>query len=171
MSEDAIDINSEAWLPVDKNYLKILRIGFSLVHVVGVTAALFFMWLLPKPVHFVPMLAVAVLVSSFLWLFFVWAPRCCRRMRYLLREQDINLQRGFMFWHMVSVSINRIQHLEVRQGPVERHYGLATLIIYTAGTQGSDLKVPGLTLAKAQQLKSQLLNNINAEAADVDEPL
>ena len=74
-----------------------------------------------------------------------------------------------MFWKLVSVSFNRIQHLEVRQGPIERAYGLATLAIYTAGTFSSDLQIPGLTLAKAQQLKTQLLNNINME--DVNEPL
>jgi membrane protein YdbS with pleckstrin-like domain len=88
-----------------------------------------------------------------------------------LREQDINLQKGFMFWKMVSVANNRIQHLEVRQGPVERHYGLASLIIYTAGTMGSDLRIPDLTLAQAQQLKAQLLNSINTEALDANEPL
>lgn len=171
MDDQSLDFASENWIPVDKAYLTSLRIRLGIIHGVGVAAASFFTWLLPSPAHFFPALFAAVLACSFLWVFFVWAPRSTKRMRYLLREQDINLQRGFLFWKMVSVSCNRIQHLEVRQGPIERRFGLAVLIIYTAGTQGSDLKIPGLRFVKAQQLKSQLLNNINAEEADVAESL
>lgn len=171
MENSQSDITSDDWIPVDKAYLTSLRIGLSIFHCVGFVVAAFFMWLLPSPAHLVPALFSALFACSFLGLFFIWAPRSTRRMRYLLREQDINLQRGFLFWKLVSVSHNRIQHLEVRQGPIQRRFGLAELIIYTAGTQGSDLKIPGLTLAKAQQLKSQLLNNINVEDIDVAEPL
>jgi len=166
-----LDITSDDWIPVEKAYLAVVRIGLSIFHGLSIAIATLFIWLLPSPAHIVPCVIAAILACSFLWLFFIWAPRSTKRMRYLLREQDINLQRGFLFWKMVSVSCNRIQHLEVRQGPIERRFGLAVLIIYTAGTQGSDLKIPGLTLTKAQQLKSQLLNNINAEEADVAEPL
>ena len=171
MENESQNITQEDWVPVDKAYLGVLRVGFSVVHLIGVVVALVFAWLLPDPAHYFFFVIIALLVGSFLWLFFIWAPKSCARTRYLLRGQDINLQKGFMFWKMVSVAHNRIQHLEVRQGPVERYYGLASLVIYTAGTLGSDLKIPGLTLAQAQQLKSQLLNSINAEAVDANEPL
>lgn len=171
MSDEKMDITSENWMPVEKAYLTVVRIGLCIFHGLSIAIATLFIWLLPSPAHVVPSVIAAILACSFLWLSFIWAPRSTKRMRYLLREQDINLQRGFMFWKMVSVSCNRIQHLEVRQGPIERRFGLAALVIYTAGTQGSDLKIPGLTLAKAQQLKSQLLDNVNAEEADAAEPL
>lgn len=165
------NIAAENWTPIDKAYLSVVRIGFTLMHMLGLAVATIFIWLLPSPAHIIPSLVATVLLCSFLWLFFIWAPRSTKRMHYLLREQDINLQSGYLFWKMVSVSNNRIQHMEVRQGPIERRYGLATLVIYTAGTQGSELKIPGLILSKAQQLKSQLLNNINAEESDLEEPL
>ncbi len=171
MENESHSITQETWVPVDHAYLGVLRVGFSVVHIIGLAIALVFAWLLPDPASYFCFTIVAVLIGSFLWLFFNWAPKSCLRTRYLLREKDIHLQNGFMFWKMVSIAHNRIQHLEVRQGPVERHYGLASLNIYTAGTLGSDLKIPGLTLAQAQQLKSQLLNSINAEALDVNEPL
>ncbi|GGY80392.1 hypothetical protein GCM10011613_26770 [Cellvibrio zantedeschiae] len=171
MESLSLDTSSSDWIPVDKAYLTALRIRFAIIHGIGLAVATLFIVLLPKPAHIVPSIVAAILACSFLFLFFVWAPRTSRRMFYLLREQDINLQRGFLFWKLVSVSTNRIQHLEVSQGPVERSYGLATLVIYTAGTQGSDLKIPGLNIVKAQQLKSQLLNSINAEEADLEESL
>ncbi len=180
MENQQLDATSSDWIPVDKAYLGSLRILLAMVHFFGVVVASFFIWLLPAsffiwllpaPAHIIPSLIAGLLALSFILMFFVWAPRSTRRMRYLLREQDINLQRGLLFWKLISVSCNRIQHLEVRQGPIERRFGLAELLIYTAGAQGSNLKIPGLTLAKAQQLKSQLLDNVNAEAADVAEPL
>ena len=165
------NITTENWIPIDKAYLSVVRIGFTLIHALGLVVAAVFIFLLPSPAHIIPSLAASVLLCSFLWLFFIWAPRRTKRMQYLLRELDINFQSGYLFWQMVSISNNRIQHMEVRQGPIERRYGLATLVIYTAGTQGSELKIPGLVLSEAQQLKSQLLNNINAEEADAEEPL
>lgn len=166
-----LDITSDNWTPVDSSYLTSLRIRLAIIHGLGVLVAIVFMMLLPRPANIFPFVVAAILACSFLVLFFMWAPRISKRIFYLLREKDINVQRGFLFWKLVSVSSNRIQHLEVSQGPIERSYGLATLVIYTAGTQGSDLKIPGLTLVKAQQLKSQLLNNINAEEAEFDEAL
>lgn len=161
----------EVWQSVDRSYIKVLRAGFSIVHAIGLLAAIVFIGLLPALPQSFGFVVIAVLSCSYLWLFFVWAPRTCARIAYLVGEQDISLQKGFMFWKLISVSFNRIQHLEVRQGPIERAYGLATLVIFTAGTLGSDLQVPGLPRAIAQQLKAQLLQSINAEDASVDEPL
>lgn len=161
----------EEWRSVDRNYIKVLRAGFGIVHAMGLLAAIIFIWLLPALPQSVGFVVIAVLVSSYFWLFFIWSPKTCARIAYLVHEQDISLQKGFMFWKLISVSFNRIQHLEVRQGPIERAYGLATLVIFTAGTLGSDLQIPGLPRAIAQQLKAQLLQSINAEDANVDEPL
>lgn len=163
------DMLSENWLSVDAAWLKSLRTGIGLIHGIALVVAILLAWLLPYPLNVFCFALIALLIMGFAWLFLVWAPKTCARMRYLVREQDINLQKGFMFWKLVSVSFNRIQHLEVRQGPIERAYGLATLVIFTAGTYASDLQIPGLTLATAQQLKTQLLNNINTD--DVNEPL
>lgn len=162
---------TENWTPIDNSYLSVVRIGFTLIHFLGLMAAAVFTWLLPSPASIITSIIATILLCSFLWLFFIWAPRSVKRKQYLLRELDINFQSGYLFWKMVSVSNNRIQHMEVSQGPIERRYGLATLVIYTAGTLGSELKIPGLILSKAQQLKSQLLSNINAEEPDIEELL
>ncbi len=171
MEDFQSDIAAENWTPIDDSYISVVRTGFTIAHAIGLIVAAIFIWLLPSPALIIPSIVAAILLCSFLWLFFIWAPRSIKRKQYLLRELDINFQSGYLFWKMVSVSNNRIQHMEVSQGPIERRYGLATLVIYTAGTQGSELKIPGLILSRAQQLKSQLLNNVNAEEADAEESL
>lgn len=37
----------EEWQSVDRNYIKVLRAGFSIVHAIGLLAAIIFIWLLP----------------------------------------------------------------------------------------------------------------------------
>lgn len=111
--------------------------------------------------------AVVLLVIGFL--VFVWVPRKVRFTRYVLRELDMNMQTGCWWRRTLSVGINRIQHLEVTQGPLERFWGLSTLVLYTAGGSQSDLKLPGLESERARQLKSYLTDRVaSEEAADAE---
>ncbi|WP_416308091.1 PH domain-containing protein [Neptunicella sp. SCSIO 80796] len=74
-----------------------------------------------------------------------------------LREQDILFKKG-MFWRSVTiVPFNRIQHLETHRGPIERKLGLSSLKFYTAGGAGADLKISGLEVVRAEQIKHHVL--------------
>jgi len=50
----------------------------------------------------------------------------------------------------------RIQHVDTRRGPIERVFGLATTVVYTAGTRGADVSIPGLTPERADDLQTRL---------------
>ena len=45
---------------------------------------------------------------------------------------------------MIHVPRSRVQHTDVSQGPVERRFGLGTLVIYTAGTDYARVDLAGL---------------------------
>lgn len=161
-------IDSDNWVPIDTEYKPYLRIKLALSLLPFFVASLIAWFFIPTDelpfFHILPV-AACLLIAFYLWGFFVWVPKRCLRMRYIVRELDISLQKGYLFWSTLSVSINRIQHLEVNQGPLQRSFGLAVLSIYTAGTIGSDLKIPGLTFGEAQRIKQALLQTINAEEA------
>ncbi|WP_438863554.1 PH domain-containing protein [Neptunicella sp.] len=83
-----------------------------------------------------------------------------------LREQDILFKKG-MFWRSVTiVPFNRIQHLETHRSPIERKLGLASLKFYTAGGAGADLKVSGLEVQRAEQIKYKVLQKAGLDLAD-----
>lgn len=115
-------------------------------------------------------LSVAVLVVLVLIVMLtVWAPRRYRLTGYLVREDDIQYRTGALWRRQTAVPVNRIQHVETTQGPIERLLGLARLVIYTAGGSGSDLSVPGLPAATADHLREQLLGmvaKLNANEGD-----
>lgn len=162
--------NSE-WQSVDPSYRKLLRLHVIIQALIIFPAAGFFIWIMPEEMKPILLSLAGIYLLIIIWLLFVWAPKTAKRLQYLLRDDDINLQKGFIYWRQVSVACNRIQHIEVSQGPFERHLGLATLSVFTAGTLGSDMKLPGLKLETATKIKARLLDKINAEELEADESL
>ena len=106
-------------------------------------------------------LAASVLILLILIVMLtLWAPRRYRLTGYLVRQDDIQYRTGALWRMQTAVPVNRIQHVETTQGPIERMLGLARLVIYTAGGSGSDLSVPGLPAATADHLREQLLGMV-----------
>lgn len=72
---------------------------------------------------------------------------------YALREHDIVYTTGWFWKRKVVVPFNRIQHVEIRRGPLEELLRLRRLQIYTAGGSASDLNIPGLEPDLAEQIR------------------
>ena len=81
--------------------------------------------------------------------------------RYELREDELFLRRGI--WNRVYtvVPLRRIQHLDVSQNVLEREFSLGKLIVHTAGTQSSNVVVPGLEMDEAEHLRDTLKHYIH----------
>ncbi len=82
---------------------------------------------------------------------------------FAVRERDVITRKG---WFTRSVKIcpsNRIQNCSVQSGPLERKYGLASLVIYTAGVEGADMRIPGLLQEEADNLRYFILGKIHKE--------
>ena len=72
------------------------------------------------------------------------------------------LRRGVLWQIVTHVPRSRVQHTDVSQGPLERRYGLGTLVVYTAGTDHARVALPGLAHEVARALRDEL----RAERAD-----
>lgn len=75
-----------------------------------------------------------------------------------LRTHDIAYQSGLHWRKIVILPFNRVQHVEVSSGPLQRKFGLATLKFFTAGGSSVDLKVDGLKRERAEQIRTFVLN-------------
>ncbi|MGB2740079.1 MAG: PH domain-containing protein [Cognaticolwellia sp.] len=78
---------------------------------------------------------------------------------YALREYDLSFQSGWIFRKKVTQPITRIQHIELKRGPIERKIGLATLQVFSAGGALHTFEIPGLDLSKAQKLRQYILQH------------
>ncbi|MFW5917062.1 MAG: PH domain-containing protein [Halorubrum sp.] len=79
-----------------------------------------------------------------------------RRWSYEIREDALYLDRGVITQVRTTVPLVRIQHVDSRRGPVERGVGLASCVVYTAGSRGADVRIPGLTPDRASDLREEL---------------
>lgn len=80
-------------------------------------------------------------------------------MGYAVREKDITYKSGWLWKSMTTVPFNRVQHCDLRQGILDRRFGLSKLTIYTAGGQSTDLMIPGLLPDTAEKLKIFILRS------------
>jgi uncharacterized protein len=76
---------------------------------------------------------------------------------YLVGDSELRVRRGWL-WRTLSVVLHaRVQHVDTRQGPVESMLGLATVIVFTAGSVGAMVAIPGLPRAEAETLRDRLV--------------
>jgi membrane protein YdbS with pleckstrin-like domain len=74
-----------------------------------------------------------------------------------LREHDIAYRSGLYWRKTVMLAYNRVQHVEVSSGPLQRKFGLASVKFFTAGGSSVDLKVDGLTRERAEQMRAYII--------------
>lgn len=84
---------------------------------------------------------------------------------YAIREKDIIYKRGFFINKTTVISFNRIQHVSINRSLLDKSLGLSTLKIFTAGGNGSDIKIPGLAPQIADKLKEALSGKISNQDA------
>lgn len=74
-----------------------------------------------------------------------------------LDETGLHVRRGRVWRKEILVPRSRVQHLDIERGPIERHFGLATLIVHTAGTRLHAIRQPGFLDADAVALRDALV--------------
>ncbi|MZD55448.1 PH domain-containing protein [Streptomyces sp. SID5606] len=95
-----------------------------------------------------------------------WAmlERNWRSWRYAERADDLLISRGVLWREETVVPYGRMQLVEVTSGPVERHFGLASVQLHTAAA-ATDATIPGLDPAEAERLRDRLTELGEARSA------
>jgi membrane protein YdbS with pleckstrin-like domain len=85
-----------------------------------------------------------------------------RRWSWALTDEGIELAHGVLVRTESSIPAFRVQQVDVRQGPIERLFGLASLTITTASA-GSDGTLPGIDAAGADDVRRRILGRVAAD--------
>ncbi len=80
-----------------------------------------------------------------------------RHSAYRVDQDGIEIRKGVYWRQVISVPRSRIQHTDVSQGPLERNFELSTLHVFTAGTEHSEVTLPGLAHPLAFRIRDHLL--------------
>lgn len=146
--------------PVEKDYLKVLYISWSILYVVLLAVAVAIILLVEEidSSLWLPLSigAIALLAATT----FIIGTASFRRKAYAVREKDILLRTGWIIQKLHIVPFNRVQHCVVQSGPLGRKYHLSSLSIHTAASGVQDITIRGLRTGDAEALKSYILEQI-----------
>ena len=131
--------------------IRLLVVGIPMLVAMGFIAATANI----MPVSLVIVAVMTLIAMNFVFTLF-WPSFEYNAFRYAVRQDDLLVQSGVIFRRWSSIPHNRIQHVDTRQGPLERIFGLSRLLIFTAAGMSADGSIPGLATADAERLRDQL---------------
>ena len=90
---------------------------------------------------------------------------------YVFTDRSLRIRRGILSIHETTISFENVQNVEVRQGPVQRYFEIADVIVTTAGGGASHSKGEASTsggahvgilqgLADAQAVRDLILDRV-----------
>lgn len=110
--------------------------------------------------------AVALpLLVPILYFVLISTPRRYRAWGYQMDADELQLQRGTWTQTHTIVPLDRVQHIDVSQGPLERMFAVCRLVVHTAGTLHSRVVLPGLSRSTAEQMRDEIRARIRQEEA------
>jgi hypothetical protein len=159
---EPFDPPDEPWVRVSPKLATVRRIGLlasGVPFAVALAVGLYF-------VH--PLLAAGVALLDVVVLAWSWfvVGRTVRSWGYAERAEDLLVTRGVLRRQLVVVPYGRMQFVDVNAGPLDRHFGLATVQLHTAAA-ATDATIPGLVPAEAARLRDRLAARGEASAAGV----
>lgn len=86
--------------------------------------------------------------------------------RFEIQSDALYLEHGVITRIESAVPYVRVQHIDTQRGPVERLAGLASIVVYTAGSRGADVTIPGLKPERAAEIQDQLRELANESEDD-----
>jgi membrane protein YdbS with pleckstrin-like domain len=151
------------YIPLQKIVGGIVTAVISPLLLIGVTVLVFSAALPFLAAGFLALLW-AFASAGLAWLGYRWPAIEYRHTSYTVDGRGIEIRRGVIWRSVINVPRSRVQHTDVSQGPLERRYGLGTVVIYTAGTDFAQVALPGLDHATALRIRDHLLPRDAADA-------
>jgi membrane protein YdbS with pleckstrin-like domain len=151
--------------PLDRGLLRLMQIRGAAAGLFLLAAAavgeVFVDRLVPVPAGLLLGAAFPVLI----YLAVLAPPRRYRAWGYGVDSEELQVRRGVWTRVHTVVPLDNVQHIDVSQGPLERAFGICSLVLHTAGTLHSQIVLPGLARATAEGIRDEIRGRIREEPA------
>lgn len=87
-----------------------------------------------------------------------------KRWHYDVNEMGVDMYRGIIIHKRTLVPVNRIQHVDTKQGPIYKKFGLSSISISTAATTH---EIPALDDETANRLRNLITELVRKVSEDV----
>ena len=150
---------------LEPGQLSVMRIHAAIFALILAVAAIVFETAIVPEIPFPRGIVAGAVLLLTLYLVLVSPGRHYRAWGYRMDEEDLRLRRGVWIETHTIVPLDRVQHLDLSQGPIERAFGVSRLIVHTAGTQFSRVVLPGLSRPDAERMRDEIRARIGREEA------
>ncbi|WP_172623660.1 PH domain-containing protein [Cutibacterium modestum] len=140
------------WHPVSKSFVTVKRLMVCLTWgiltiILAVVLGVFVTWWTG--------IIAAVVGLAFTGWRYSRMPAIVAAMGWCERESDLCIRSGPWFRQMVIVPYGRMQAVEINAGPIDRHWGVASVQLVTAAT-ATDASIDGLPAEEARALRDRI---------------
>jgi membrane protein YdbS with pleckstrin-like domain len=156
-------MDAEPLTPMDRGLLRLMQVrgaiaGFALL-AAAAAGEVAVEGLVPLP----PGVLLGAALLLLLYLALLAPPRRYRAWGYAMDPEELRVHRGVWTRVQTVVPLDHVQHIDVSQGPLERAFGICSLVLHTAGTLHSQIVLPGLTRATAEHMRDEIRGRIREE--------
>ncbi|MCI0664853.1 MAG: PH domain-containing protein [Acidobacteria bacterium] len=160
ISSDQPLFSDREFRPLDPRVVKLWivtdLIGYGVMLFILLLSLLVWGFWQPKAIWW--LLAGWIVLAAFcLWVSFWRPPRAYRAWGYRIDNRVLETRSGILFLRTRLLPLSRLQHVDLERGPFERMYGLASLVLHTAGTHSANISIPGLEAGDAMRLRDHLV--------------
>lgn len=95
--------------------------------------------------------------------FMLLPERRYRAWTFRMDADELRIASGLMVRRDVIVPFGRVQHIDILRGPLQRRFGLASLVLHTAGTRSAAVLLPGLAHEEAERMRDHVRARIRED--------
>ncbi|MET1110627.1 MAG: PH domain-containing protein [Allosphingosinicella sp.] len=152
-------------VPMDRGLLRLMRIRGMMAGGLVLAAAAAGEVGLTRLAGLPSGLLIGAALLLLLYLALLAPPRRYRAWAYGMDADELQVRRGVWTRIHTVVPLDHVQHIDVSQGPLERAFGICSLVLHTAGTLHSQIVLPGLTRAGAEAMRDEIRSRMREEPA------
>lgn len=146
--------------PIEKQYLNVILINVFIVFLLLFSVVIFIDYKNIFEINEHSLWLYVAVSIVFMYVLFIKVVGFKKR-KFAVREKDISYKKGVFYKNLTTVPFNRIQHVEIDEGPISRYFKLVSLSVFTAGDSSDDLKINGISKEEATQIKEFISTKID----------
>ena len=163
MEQDSARTYNQGLTPLHPPHKSLIRLTTGIIAIALVVTAIVVEFFVRGELPLAAGTIIGPVAAIAIFLFAVLPGRIYRRWGYDIGDEQLRILRGYLWRMDTIVPFNRIQHIDVVQGPLQRMFGLSTLIVHTAGTHNSIVTLPGLTPPDAETMRDTIKDHIRQD--------
>ena len=150
---------------LEPGQLRLMRVRAAIAGLLLLVAVNLADYLLHREAGLPRFILILPALPPLLYLAFVSPGRRYRAWGYRMDADELQLRHGVWTQVHTVVPLERVQHIDISQGPLERGFAVCRLLVHTAGTMHSRVVLPGLARETAERMRDEIRARIRQAAA------